>query len=235
MRICQLELKDFRGIQKGKVVLPKHTVLLGANNAGKSTIVEALALLFGRERMVSPISDWDFYNGSPQPDSRFYIIATVTDFVSNEPSEVPDWFIGDNVALPIWWNNKTLTFSTTTDQPDGTILATQIAMAGRYDDETCEFETIKYFYHGESDPFADGCSLVSWRLLREVGLFFLSSNREWDKLLSFRSSSLLKVIREYNALPGTTIEVIKRQLRTDVAKIEDTYPLSTILLHFPKK
>ena len=57
MRICQIELRNFRGIQYGCVVLPRHAVLLGANNAGKSTIVEALALLFGRERMVRPISD----------------------------------------------------------------------------------------------------------------------------------------------------------------------------------
>lgn len=229
MRICQIELKNFRGIREGKIVLPKHTVLLGANNAGKSTIVEALALLFGRERMVSPISDWDFYNGSPQPNSRFYIIATVTDFSSNEPHEVPDWFIGENAAQPVWWNNATSTLSTATDAPQGTILAAQIAMAGRYDDEACDFECLRYFYQGESDPFTDSYAPVPWRLLREVGVFLLSSNRDWDKLLSFRSSSLLKVIREYEALPGTTIEELKQQLRSDVAKIEEVAPLSNIL------
>ena len=229
MRICQFELRGFRGIKKGNVVLPPHTVLLGANNAGKSTIVEAIALLFGRERMISPISDWDFYDGSPQPDSRFYIIATVTDFPSNEPAEVPDWFLGENAAQPVWWNDGTSTLSTETDAPQGTTLAAQVAMAGRYDDETCEFETIRYFYHGESDPFTDGCAPVPWKLLREVGVFLLSSNRDWDKLLSFRSSSLLKVIREYDALPGKTIEELKRQLRTGVAKIEEVTPLSDIL------
>lgn len=102
MRICQLELRHFRGVEHGVIVLPKHTVLLGANNAGKSTIVEALALLFGRERMVSPISDWDFYKGSPKPDSRFYIIATITDFGTNDPTAVPDWFIGQEAAQPVW-------------------------------------------------------------------------------------------------------------------------------------
>jgi len=57
----------------------------------------------------------------------------------------------------------------------------------------------------------------------------LSSNRDWDKLLSFRSSSLLKVIRECDALPGKTVDELKKQLRTDVAKIEDSAPLSEIL------
>ncbi|HSW64916.1 MAG TPA: AAA family ATPase [Dissulfurispiraceae bacterium] len=229
MRICQLELRNFRGIRQGTVVLPTHTVLLGANNAGKTTLVEAIALLFGREKMISPVSDWDFHDGSPKPESRFYIIATLTDFPSNDPADVPDWFLGENVAQPVWWNDTDAKVHVEADPPQNARLATRVALAGRYDDEACDFETIRYFYYGESDPFTDGSILVPWRLLRDVGVFLLSSNRDWDKLLSFRSSSLLKVIREYDALPGKTIEDLKRQLRTDVAKIEDVAPLSEIL------
>jgi len=229
MRICQIELRGFRGIREGHLVLPKHAVLLGANNAGKSTIVEALALLFGRERMVRPISDWDFYGGLPKPDSRFYIIATITEFPHDDPVAVPDWFIGENVARPVWWHEEDSTLSTETDPPTGTLLAAQIAMAGRYNDETCEFDTVRYYYHGECDPFTDNHNPVPMRVLRDVGLFLLSSNREWDRLLSFSSSSLLKVIREYDALPGNAIEDLKEQLRSGVAKIEDFPPLSGIL------
>ena len=229
MRICQIELRNFRGIREGLIVLPKHAVLLGANNAGKTTVVEALALLFGRERMVRPISDWDFYGGAPKPHSRFFIIATVTDFSTNDPVAVPDWFIGENAARPVWWHEENSALSTETDPPEGTHLAAQLAMAGRYDDETCEFDTLRYFYHGPSDPFTDGCSSVSMRVLRDVGLFLLSSNREWDKLLSFSSSSLMKVVREYEALPGKAIEDLKVQLRNEVVKIEESAPLSTIL------
>jgi putative ATP-dependent endonuclease of OLD family len=229
MRICQLELRHFRGVEGGVIVLPKHAVLLGANNAGKSTIVEALALLFGRERMVTPISDWDFFEGSPRPESRFHIIAAITDFGSNDPTAVPDWFIGQEAAQPVWWHEESQTLSTETDPPPGATLAAQVAAVGRFDEEACEFETVRYFYHGECDPFTDGCSTVPWRLLRDVGVFLLSSNRDWDKLLSFRSSSLLKVIREYDALPGKTVDELKKQLRMDVARIEDATPLSEIL------
>jgi putative ATP-dependent endonuclease of OLD family len=55
MRICQIDLRQFRGVRTGLVSLPQHAVLLGSNNAGKTTIVEALALLFGRERRIRPI------------------------------------------------------------------------------------------------------------------------------------------------------------------------------------
>jgi hypothetical protein len=229
MRICQIEFQNFRGIREGRVILPKHAVLLGANNAGKTTVAEALALLFGRDRMVSPITDWDFFEGSPKPDSRFYIVATITDFDCNDPTAVPDWFIGQEAAQPVWWHEDDWTLSTEADPPPETKLAAQIAMAGRFDDEACEFETIRYFYNGECDPFTDGFSMVPWRLLRQVGLFLLSSNRDWDKLLSFRSSSLLKLIREYDALPGKAVDDLKKQLRTNVTKIENSAPLSQIL------
>jgi putative ATP-dependent endonuclease of the OLD family len=229
MRVCKLELKNFRGIQQGSVVLPQHAVLLGANNVGKSTIVEALALVFGREKMVRPISDWDFFGGSPQSESRFYIIATITDFPSNDPEAVPDWFIGDKTGRPVWWNDETSTLSLEADPPLGTRLATQVALAARYDEETCDFDTVRYFYDGDADPFTDTCVVVPSRRLREIGLFLLSSNREWDKLLSFSSSSLLKVLREYDALPASAIQTLKQQLRTGVVNVEEADPLSNIL------
>lgn len=229
MRICQLELKGFRGINRGTVVFPEHSVLLGPNNVGKTTITEALAILFGRERMSRPICDWDFFGGSPNPESRFNIIATLTDFSSNDPVSVPNWFAGESGGVPVWWNDAERSISFDTDAPEGTSLAVQLAIMGRYDDEGCEFELIRYFYQGESDPFTDGYNPVPSRLLRDVGFFLLSSNRDWDKLLSFRSSSFLKVVREYNALPGKAIEVLKEQLREKVERVEEETPLSEIL------
>ena len=134
MRICQVELRNFRGIKEGIISLPTHAVLLGANNAGKSTIVDSLALLFGRDRMVRPISDWDFYGGSPRPESRFYVICTLTGFPSDDPAQVPEWFIGENAAVPLWWKDDGHKLSTETDPPEGYSLATKVALACRFDD-----------------------------------------------------------------------------------------------------
>jgi hypothetical protein len=209
--------------------LPAHAVLLGANNCGKTTIVESLALLFGRERMVRPISDWDFYGGAPKPETRFHIIATISDFQTEDPMMLPGWFVGEHAARPVWWHDDTETVSCEADAPDGTRLAAQVALTGRYDDETCEFEVVRYFYDGECDPFTDGCTPLPVQVVRDLGLFLLSSNREWDRLLSFGSSTLLKVLREYDALPGKALEELKAQLRTGVVKIEEASPLCDIL------
>ena len=57
MRISRLMIRGFRGVQSGDLRLGSHTVLVGANNIGKTTIIEALALLFGRDRLVRTLTE----------------------------------------------------------------------------------------------------------------------------------------------------------------------------------
>lgn len=44
MKIVGLDVDGLRGIQNGKVLFGDFTILIGANNSGKTTVVEALAL-----------------------------------------------------------------------------------------------------------------------------------------------------------------------------------------------
>jgi putative ATP-dependent endonuclease of the OLD family len=231
MRICQLEVQNFRGVKNGKVVFPDHSVLFGPNNVGKSTIIEALALLFERERLTRQLSDWDFYGGLPNPDSRFYIIGTITDFAAppqDEPENFPKWFLGD-AARPVWWQPDVQLVSVEVDRPPGAKLAGQIALCVRYDQESCEFEPIRYFYYGPCDPFTDNITKLPAVVLQELGVFLLPSNRQWDKLLSFNSSSFLKVLKSANAIPGTAVESLKSELRSTTTKIEDATQFKALL------
>ena len=43
--ITKLSIKNFRGIERGELELAPLTILLGGNNSGKSTILEALFLV----------------------------------------------------------------------------------------------------------------------------------------------------------------------------------------------
>ena len=52
MRVSSLKIENFRGIRDGFVRFNKHAVLIGDNNAGKTTLIEALALLPGRDRLI---------------------------------------------------------------------------------------------------------------------------------------------------------------------------------------
>ena len=66
MRVCELEIKNFRGIKGGRIHFRKNAVLLGPNNCGKSTIADALVLLLRSDRRSGYwLSEHDFHGGNP--------------------------------------------------------------------------------------------------------------------------------------------------------------------------
>jgi putative ATP-dependent endonuclease of OLD family len=220
MRIAQVSFTNFRGIKTGKITLPPHSVLLGGNNVGKTAVVDAIALVFGRERITAQLSDWDFFGGMPKPNSRFTIVCTVTDFSSNNPKDSPAWFSGSSAAQPAWWNESQEILTFETDCPVGAKLAAQIALCARYEEDDCEFETKRYFCNGDGDPFTDGCETVSLRRVEELGVFVIPGNRQWDRLMSFASSTFLKALRQSDAMPGKEIEKLKLELRESQSGVE---------------
>lgn len=65
MKVCRIAITNFRGIHSASLLLPKHAVLIGDNNTGKTTILEALDLVLGPDRLnrMPPIDEHDFYQG----------------------------------------------------------------------------------------------------------------------------------------------------------------------------
>ncbi|MCZ7686965.1 MAG: AAA family ATPase [Sandaracinaceae bacterium] len=65
MRILQLEIENFRAVRHGKVMFPEHALLVGPNNVGKSTVLEALNLVLGPDGLSGPssIDEHDFHVG----------------------------------------------------------------------------------------------------------------------------------------------------------------------------
>lgn len=84
MHLVRVRVRNFRGIAEGEVHLNGHTVLVGDNNAGKSTLLEAVALL----ALLEPQTSQEFHDefGNLQFDaSRIIYVAT-----SNDTSLISD-------------------------------------------------------------------------------------------------------------------------------------------------
>ena len=92
MHIVRLKIRGFRGVRSADVALGRHAVLVGPNNSGKTTIIEALALLFGRDRLVRRLTEHDFHGSAPDEAARILCIATVTGFTPNDPHHHSSWF-----------------------------------------------------------------------------------------------------------------------------------------------
>lgn len=65
MKVRRLNVANFRGVKSANILLPKHAVLIGDNNTGKTTLLEALDLVLGPDRLnrQPPIDEHDFFQG----------------------------------------------------------------------------------------------------------------------------------------------------------------------------
>jgi len=75
LRICHLKIDNFRGIKQAEILLPNHAVLIGDNNTGKTSLLEAIDLALGPDRLnrTPPIDEHDFYQGRylpPEPEGE---------------------------------------------------------------------------------------------------------------------------------------------------------------------
>ncbi|MFS9669294.1 ATP-dependent nuclease, partial [Klebsiella pneumoniae] len=66
MKVVQLSITNFRSIKSADLQFDGHTLLVGPNNVGKSTICEALDLVLGPDRVsrFPPVEEFDFHNAN---------------------------------------------------------------------------------------------------------------------------------------------------------------------------
>ncbi len=208
MYVARLKISGFRGVQTADIALGQHTVLVGPNNSGKTTIIEALALLCGRDRLVRRLTEHDFYGSEPNEQSRILCIATVTGFTPNDPEYHPSWFSMER-GVEKWLDPDTKILSASQDERH-TDLAVQIGFAARFDLDELEVEAIRFFVDDEDtlgDPFAEDAHLhsVHAKALQELGFFLVPASRTWDRWISFSSELFRRVVATRGDMPAQSI------------------------------
>ena len=191
------------------------------NNCGKTTNIEALALLFRRDRMIRQLTEHDFFGSDPQPADRIQLVATMIGFDGDDQVQHSDWFREDRGIAK--WCNPT----------DGSVmparndlawpLACQIAFVARFDRPSLEVETLRYFHDDDAvgDVFADKrVTAFSARLIRDIGFFFVPAARTWDRTVSFGSELFRRVSAAGDGQPSESVRAERGRLRTPAAKLE---------------
>lgn len=110
MLLNQITIKNFRGIEELTIPLEKCTILIGENNTGKTSILEAIHIPLSKSlsRKVAPFSEYDFHltTARPDPASAPPIEINLT-FVETEEGEWPDAIIqGLDKAVQVRTDNK---------------------------------------------------------------------------------------------------------------------------------
>jgi putative ATP-dependent endonuclease of OLD family len=101
MRIRRIQIDRFRGLKELHIAPTARTVILGPNNAGKTTLLEALDLLLhsGRGRGRPPPSEIDYYGRDPE--AGFQIETVIGD--------LPEDFLKDVHRFMEGWHAETET------------------------------------------------------------------------------------------------------------------------------
>lgn len=234
MHVARLKISGFRGVLSADIMLGRHAVLVGPNNSGKTTIIEALALLFGRDRLVRRLTEHDFHGSAPNEAARILCIATVTGFTPNDPQHHPSWFSPER-GVEKWYDPKAKTLSAVPGEQH-TDLAVQIGFTARFDLDELEAETIRFFVDDEAtlgDPFAEDAHLrpIHAKVLQELGFFLVPASRTWDKWISFSSELFRRVVATRGDMPAHTVRAERQRLWVppEGTRLEDQPGLSEIV------
>jgi putative ATP-dependent endonuclease of the OLD family len=224
MRIAHLTIENYRGISKADIKLPKHAVLIGDNNTGKTTILEALDLVLGPDRLKQqpPIDEHDFFRGKymaaagTAPDDAADAAGDAP-VVTGPPPPVPDLAQRDE-ALKI---SITVTVADLSDEQkakfgdyvefwDSSVDAFYEEPAPAGVDAAHITEAIRVTFHGrydeEEDDFEgqtyftrsltedDKPAIFTRRHKQVCGFLYLRSRRTGSRALSLERGSLLDII-----------------------------------------
>lgn len=216
MRVSWLEIENFRGIKKAKLHFSGHTLLIGGNNVGKSTICEALDLVLGPDRLnrTSPVEEFDFRNAgylsedgeSPVPIRIEVLLVDLTDEVKKLcAANLEFWHKTEKRLLGEGEIGKA-------DDPTVELCLRLITVA-QYDIEEDRFLAKTIYGRNDADDDVDPKPIPS-KVKRAIGFLYLRTIRTGSRALSLERGTLLdNILRMKEARKGMW-EGIRRRLAT---------------------
>lgn len=201
MKVVRLTISNFRGIKTAELLFDGHTLMVGSNNVGKSTLCEALDLVLGPDRLnrFPAVDEFDFYNakylklaaeegGAPTP------IPLRIEAVLIEPSAEVDAKCGGNIEFWHLIEKRLLgTGEAEAANPPDVVPCLRLETIGKYNPEEDEFEAKTYF--SRSPDAAPGeLTPVPKPIKRLFGFLYLRALRTGSRALSLERGSLLDII-----------------------------------------
>lgn len=201
MKVVRLTIANFRGIKSAELLFGGHTLMVGTNNVGKSTICEALDLVLGPDRLnrFPAVDEFDFYNATyinppavegeqPQP------VPLRIEAVLIEPGAEIAAKCGGNTEFWHLAEQRLLGPSEVAlANPPAVVPCLRIETIGRYDLTEDEFEAKTFFSHSPDAP-AGELTAVPKPIKRLFGFLYLRALRTGSRALSLERGSLLDII-----------------------------------------
>lgn len=221
MKVLALRIVGFRGIATADLVFDDHVVLIGPNGVGKSTIIDALSLVFGRSKLVPTLTEHDFRGSTPDRAARIKIVATLGGFVPDDPDQHRGtWFRPGRGVEKFWDAAQGRTIPERIEGNEQ--LCVEIGFCARFDHDELTVEQLRYFHDDDdiTDPFSEDVAPFPNVLLNDIGYYVLPARRTWELTISFASELFRKAIAIVGGVPATTVLGIRDELRAPASPIE---------------
>lgn len=223
MKVCKLEINNFRGVKVAHLYFDHHNLLVGKNNIGKSTICEALDLVLGPDRLnkINPIDEYDFYNGeyyseigeNPQIVIDVYLIDMSTELKSVFGSHLTFWNLREKRLLGIGEIDEV------DDKEVDDCL--HLRFIGRYEPEEDEFLANTYYVDTEGNEDDDQLKEVYKSKKRLIGFLYLRALRTGRRALSLERGTLLDILMRVGELRPKFWEDTRNKLKNLNPPLED--------------
>lgn len=204
MKIYSVEIKNFRGIRSTKIVLPDCAVLIGDNNTGKSTILEAIDLALGPDRLSRrpPVDEHDFYQGKYLATScvdaagsavsseapKITVDAVITNLSAEQQARFGGSIEWLDVIAGVFYDAP----NPAAVDAENIKAALRVTFIGAYDAEEDDFTGNTYFTRSLTED--DSPVPFSKKDKQHCGFLFLRSLRTGSRALSLEHGSLLDII-----------------------------------------
>lgn len=222
MQVSRLTLQNFRGIKTAELEFDGHTLLVGSNNVGKSTICEALELALGPDRQsrFPVVEEFDFYNGMYLDENGDPIEVQIEVLLTDVTPSV-ERACGNYLER---WDpaNRRILARGELDHVngEGLVWCLRLLTIARYNKENDEFEAATH-YAQAYDPEDEDGSRFPRAIKRTFGFLYLRALRTGSRALSLERGSLLDVILRIQSLQTGIWEHVRRRLETLDPPIED--------------
>jgi len=229
MKIVKMQINNFRGIKESHLFLPGHTVLVGDNNTGKSTVLEAIDLVLGPERLSRRpvINEHDFYAGqyldNEENPIEIFIEAIIIDLSIEQQRHFRNHLE--------WWDtvNNLLIDGPPPEETDrdGVVAALRLGFKGNYDAEEDDFTGATFFMSPKKED--ETYDTFGTRDKRLCGFLYLRTLRTGTRALSLERGSLLDIILRLKELRPQMWENVLEQLRNVSVASDPDIGISDVL------
>lgn len=198
MYLKEIRVKNFRSLKNVIVKFDEATILIGENNAGKSTVLDALRIALSRTAGRTSFEEFDFYmdeeTTSPKDSEGISIVLTFEERTAGE-----------------WEGYISDTFVDAIQYPEGDKAVVYLRVSAKYNEVFAEIEAKTEFLNNNFEPISGKIQNQVNKFLAICPVFYLQALREIKDVFGAKSPLWGKFMKKAT-IPKDKIKEIQDQI-----------------------